>query len=225
MRLRDGVEDETAAPLRIAYREPGHRLQHVAGSVEALPVAGERGRELRDVAPRGGAEHRLFALVGRVEAATLEARRLAQVVDRRAGIAARPEDVEQRLLDVAGIELPRPHHPRAAWHVVDYSVNNAKSRDAVPSKRTGCNSRLPGAGHVRYGPRTAPGRSAGEPTPRRRRGPSGSPPRHASCPAAPRLASGRPGPGLRERRGLGRALDAGRRTRAVLALHLADARG
>src|SRR4029450_2627165 len=54
------------------------------------------------------------------------------------GVAARPEDVEQRLLDVAGIELTRPHHPRRASHVVDCSVNNsaAGERASFPTAWT-----------------------------------------------------------------------------------------
>jgi hypothetical protein len=59
---------------------------------------------------RTAAEHLLLAAVGPVQAATKESGGGGQLIDRRARIAARPEDPEQRLLDVGGLERARTRH-------------------------------------------------------------------------------------------------------------------
>ena len=55
-------------------------------------------------------EHAVDYVIGRCPCCAEEARRLRQLLDRRAGVAARPEHVEEGLVDLGGIELARANH-------------------------------------------------------------------------------------------------------------------
>src|SRR6266851_2413250 len=118
----------SAAPLRVARSESHHRLEHVLRGVEPALVGRDRRREIRDVALHRGAEHVFLAAVRGVQTAAQETRRLGQLLDRRARIAARPEHTEERFLYFGGIELARANHQPVGYAVIERVVKNQDNR-------------------------------------------------------------------------------------------------
>ena len=77
MRLRDRVQNQTAAPLRVAHGEADDGLENVPCAFDSFLLARERRGELRDVAFRRRAEHLFLAAVGGVQAAAQQSGRRA----------------------------------------------------------------------------------------------------------------------------------------------------